>query len=80
MNPPAFWDRDGVLPTLLTPISRWVERRTARRVAQPGWQAPVPVVCCGNATVGGAGKTTVALAVVRRLASRGVRAHCLSRG
>lgn len=80
MNPPTFWDRDGVLPALLSPAAWLVARRTARRVAQPGWQAPVPVICCGNATVGGAGKTTVALAVVRRLATRGVRAHFISRG
>ncbi len=80
MKPPAFWDRDGVLPTLLSPIARVVEQRTARRVAQPGWQAPVPVICCGNASVGGAGKTTVALAILRRLTGRSVRVHCLSRG
>lgn len=80
MKPPAFWDRDGLLPTLLSPLAAIVERRTAQRMAQEGWRAPVPVICCGNATVGGAGKTTVALALVRRLAARGVRVHCLSRG
>ena len=43
---------------------------TAWRVARPGWHAPVPVICCGNVTVGGAGKTTVALDVGARLAAR----------
>ncbi len=80
MTPPAFWQRDGVLPWLLTPAAAVAARLTARRVSRPGWRAPVPVLCCGNAGVGGAGKTTVALDLARRLAARGVAVHCLTRG
>ena len=80
MTPPAFWCRDGVLPRLLSPLAALVARGTAHRVARPGWHAPVPVLCCGNAGVGGAGKTTVALDLLRRLTARGVRVHCLTRG
>jgi tetraacyldisaccharide 4'-kinase len=47
---------------------------------RPGWTAPVPVICCGNATAGGAGKTTVALDLGQRLANRGVGLHFLLRG
>ena len=50
----------------------------AARVARPGWRAPVPVVCCGNVTVGGAGKTTLVLDLAQRLSGRGV--HILLRG
>ena len=78
--PPRFWAHDGVLPRLLSPLSALVARSTARRVARPGWRAPVPVLCCGNAGVGGAGKTTLVLDLVRRLQSRGVAVHCLTRG
>ena len=53
---------------------------TARRVARPGWRAPVPVICCGNATVGGAGKTTMALDLAGRLTARGIKAHIILRG
>lgn len=49
-------------------------------MARPGWQAPIPVLCCGNVTVGGAGKTTVALEFGRRLLARGVAVHFLTRG
>ena len=80
MTPPAFWRQDGALPRLLSPVAALVARSTARRVARPGWRAPVPVLCCGNAGVGGAGKTTVALDLLRRLQARGVQAHCLTRG
>ena len=80
MRAPSFWTRDGPAPRLLTPISALTAGITARRIARPGWRAPVPVICCGNATVGGAGKTTLALDLAHRLAARGVAVHCLTRG
>ncbi len=80
MMPPRFWAHGGVLPRLLSPLSALVEQSTMRRAARPGWRAPVPVLCCGNAGVGGAGKTTLALDLVRRLQARGVAVHCLTRG
>ena len=82
MRAPEFWSGDGrgVVPALLSPISALYARATARRVARPGWRAPVPVICCGNATAGGAGKTTLALDLGRRLSNRGIAVHFLSRG
>src|SRR5258708_20693595 len=77
---PAFWTRDGKLSRALSPLSGIVAAITAHRTARPGWQAPVPVLCCGNATVGGAGKTTLALDLVRRLNARGIAVHVLLRG
>jgi tetraacyldisaccharide 4'-kinase len=80
MHAPGFWARDGVLPRLLAPVSHFVSAATARRLARPGWRAPVPVVCCGNVTVGGAGKTTLALDLGARLLRRGERVAFLTRG
>ena len=80
MNPPGFWARDGVVPFLLAPIGALVAASTARRVARPGWRAPVPVICCGNITVGGAGKTTLALDLGARLLRRGARVGFITRG
>jgi 3-deoxy-D-manno-octulosonic-acid transferase len=79
---PQFWGHDapGVIPRVLAPVSTVVAAATARRVARPGWKAPVPVICCGNAVVGGAGKTTLALDLARRLQSRGLAVHMLTRG
>ncbi|HUZ62738.1 MAG TPA: tetraacyldisaccharide 4'-kinase, partial [Acetobacteraceae bacterium] len=79
-NPPAFWSDDGPLPRALSPVSFLVAAITAHRMARPGWRAPVPVICCGNVTSGGAGKTTLALDLLARLAARGVAAHALLRG
>ena len=80
MMAPGFWQQDGWTAWALSPLGALVARATARRVAGQGWRAPVPVICCGNASVGGAGKTTVALDLAARLRARGVAVHCLSRG
>lgn len=82
MRAPGFWvgGSGGIAPLLLSPFSAIYAGATARRMARGGWRAPVPVVCCGNATAGGAGKTTVALDLGRRLADRGIASHFLLRG
>lgn len=80
MKPPVFWHRDGLIPLLLSPISMLVANGTRRRLRRPAFTASVPVLCCGNASVGGAGKTTVVLDLARRLHHRNVAVHCLTRG
>jgi tetraacyldisaccharide 4'-kinase len=82
LHAPRFWQRDGsrLVPALLAPLAALTAAATARRVARPGWRAPVPVICCGNVTVGGSGKTTLALDLLRRLDERGARPHALLRG
>lgn len=69
-----------MLPRLLSPLSAITAAVTAHRIARPGWHAPVPVICCGNVTVGGAGKTTLALDLGQRLIAQGRAVHFLLRG
>jgi tetraacyldisaccharide 4'-kinase len=82
MRAPGFWvgSGGGIASRLLAPFSAIYAGATARKMARTGWHAPVPVICCGNATAGGAGKTTVAMDIGRRLADRGIAAHFLLRG
>jgi tetraacyldisaccharide 4'-kinase len=85
MRPPAFWMQQGdgargVAPLLLSPFAAVYAACTARHVARPGWRAPVPVICCGNAGVGGAGKTPLALDLGARLAAHGLAVAFLTRG
>jgi tetraacyldisaccharide 4'-kinase len=49
-------------------------------MAQSGWRPDVPVLCVGNFTVGGSGKTPTAIAVAKLLAEAGHRPFFLSRG
>ncbi len=85
MRAPGFWtrppERAGLAARLLTPAGWVYGAATARRLARTeGWRAPVPVICIGNLTAGGAGKTPTAIAVLERLAAAGIEAHALSRG
>lgn len=79
---PGFWQGrgDGILPRLLSPLGALTAAATARRVARPGWRAPIPVICCGNVTLGGSGKTTLALDLGQRLRARGLASHFVLRG
>jgi tetraacyldisaccharide 4'-kinase len=83
VRPPEFWREGGgeVAPLLLAPLSA-IFRAVARlrRLSVTPWKAPVPVICVGNLTVGGAGKTPTVLAVVDRLQAGDRRIACLSRG
>jgi tetraacyldisaccharide 4'-kinase len=80
MRAPGFWNQDGFFPALLSPLSAVYARIGEQRMARPGWRAPVPVICVGNATVGGTGKTPVALDIAARLMARGETPHFLTRG
>nr|WP_211106046.1 tetraacyldisaccharide 4'-kinase [Nitrospirillum iridis] len=51
-----------------------------RQVGATPQPAGIPVICVGNLVAGGAGKTPLAEAVMRRLRARGIDAQYLSRG
>ena len=63
------------------PLS-WIWRRaTARRIARATPADPgAPVICIGNLTLGGSGKTPVVLEITRLLIASGIDAHILTRG
>ena len=81
MREPSFWWRPpGVEAALLAPIAAAYGEIAAQRLRQPGRKIEVAVVCVGNLTVGGVGKTPAALAVARLLIAAGQRPFFLSRG
>ncbi len=79
MREPAFWWRRGT-GKLLAPLGALYGAVAARRLEADGTNAGVPVICLGNPTVGGAGKTPAALAVAHLLLAVRERPVFLSRG
>ncbi|KXV00511.1 tetraacyldisaccharide 4'-kinase [Gluconobacter potus] len=81
-RPPRFWLRPtrSIAARLLRPFSFIATTLTRRRLRQPTFHASVPVLCCGNITTGGTGKTPLTLDLVHRLRDRGHHPHILSRG
>ena len=81
MREPSFWWRGpGLRPGCSAPLAAVYGAVARARLARRGRPAGVPVVCIGNLTVGGAGKTPTALAVARMLVAAGERPVFLSRG
>lgn len=84
MRAPGFWwrrpDRPGLLSRVLAPLGWLYATGTARRLRQPGYTPQVPVICVGNLTAGGAGKTPTVIALIERLSARGRKVHVVSRG
>lgn len=87
MKEPAFWRTDGgrgsgaLARALLAPLGWLHAFAVARRIrrASPVRIAP-KVVCIGNLTVGGNGKTPVSQTLMHRLCDMGLTPATLSRG
>ena len=81
MCDPAFWWADrSPAATLLAPVGTLYGAIAARRMVRPGRKAPVPVICVGNFTLGGAGKTPTSIALAQLLLESGHYPFFLSRG
>ena len=81
MRAPDFWQARSLTAALLAPLG-WLygasvafKARTARPF-DPG----LPVVCVGNLTAGGSGKTPIAIAIAEMLRARGHKPYFLTRG
>ena len=81
MRAPDFWNGDGFAARVLAPLGALyglsVRARQAR--AQP-FRSNALVLCVGNLTAGGSGKTPIAITVARMLMARGQRVVFLTRG
>lgn len=82
LTAPGFWNRPpGLAARALQPLGALYAAATARRLARGGRaRVGVPVICVGNLDAGGTGKTPTVIALIERLAARGIAAHVVSRG
>ncbi|MGL4496241.1 MAG: tetraacyldisaccharide 4'-kinase, partial [Beijerinckiaceae bacterium] len=82
---PKFWyDQTGDIARdiaiALTPLGKLYGALTAWRMRRLGTRVEKPVICVGNFTVGGAGKTPTVIALCRMLQQRGEIPFVVSRG
>ncbi len=85
MRTPEFWTRNDFAARLavaaLAPLG-WIYGASVRwkaASAQP-YRPHARVICVGNLTAGGSGKTPIAIAIARMLIERNLRAMFLTRG
>jgi tetraacyldisaccharide 4'-kinase len=72
---------DEAVSRLLAPFGHFYGAVTARRMrATPDYHSRLPVICVGNFTVGGSGKTPTTIMIAQLLADAGHRPAVLSRG
>jgi len=79
---PSWWyAKQSILPVLLTPAALvWNAVTRARWAFAKPYRSRVPVICIGNLTAGGTGKTPAAIAVAHILLNAGERPIFLTRG
>lgn len=81
MREPAFWwQQAGLRAWLLSPFALLYGAVTRWRMNRAGVRAGLPVICVGNFTLGGTGKTPTAIAIAKRLIAAGETPFFLSRG
>lgn len=81
MKTPEFWQTKNILSNVLLPFGFLYDGISkAKRGMAASEHLPVPVICVGNLTVGGAGKTPVALALGEMLKKKYPGAFFLSKG
>jgi len=85
MKAPAFWsnppDRPGWQAAALAPLAALYAAGTARRLSRgEAYRPGIPVVCVGNISAGGTGKTPTVMALVERLSAAGREPQVVSRG
>lgn len=79
---PSFWyAKPGMLARAFVPLSAiyaWVSRSRGARITP--YRSKLPVICVGNFTAGGGGKTPTAIAIAKMLQTQGLRPCFLTRG
>jgi len=81
MRAPDFWRRRNWAATLLAPLGAFYGLSVAlkARFARP-FDSGLPVICVGNLSAGGSGKTPIAIAIAERLRAKGHKPFFLTRG
>ena len=79
---PKFWRKKNLISLILLPLTEvyWLVFNILWKLKEPKKIAGIKVVCIGNLTLGGAGKTPTAIAIGKALKDKGINFAYLSSG
>lgn len=77
---PQFWQHNGLLSWLLAPLGLIYGWIVSLRLKGSPKKVSVPVICVGNLTMGGTGKTPTVIALTQKFQELGHNPHILTRG
>lgn len=78
---PVFWQTQNWISRLLQPIAYLIYGlRVWRQMGSRPYRAKVPVICVGNVTMGGAGKTPICMKLALLAQASGLKPFFVSRG
>lgn len=83
MKSPTFWlkQSSSLWAELLQPVAKTYGRIVQKRATRkPRYKSALPVICVGNVTMGGSGKTPVVQAIAKLLQQQGKTPAILMRG
>ncbi len=81
MKTPRFWKSKNLISTTLLPLGWIYSGLTAARLKfKKSGKVNIPVICLGNITAGGSGKTPTAVTLAKLLQKKGYHPYFVSRG
>ena len=81
MKTPKYWQSNSFISKLLTPLGYIYGALTGLRIKlKKPKKAEIPVICIGNITAGGTGKTPVSISVAKLLSGEMFHPYFVSRG
>lgn len=81
MKTPCFWNSDNFISTILTPISKIYGFITQYRINNSTpYKSSAKVICVGNITAGGVGKTPISIALAERYLKENKKVFFVTRG
>ena len=81
MKTPRFWNENNLITKILYPVSLIYGYVTQLRVKKGyRYKSSAKVICIGNITAGGVGKTPVAMAVAKKYIDEGKKGVFVTRG
>lgn len=81
MKTPSYWQSNSLISKLLSPIG-WIYgflTQARLKLKQPQ-KADIPVICIGNITAGGTGKTPVSISIAKMLTGEMYHPYFVTRG